>query len=154
MVEVVVELKAKLVEIDGKMQELRREIAVLEAQKSAFEMVIRVYDPGFKLAAPHSARMRSASSRETANGRVTEILKGKNNRHIVLDILRRAERPATTAEIAERFANEADLGSEAARLESALTSRFSATLNGLVKQGLVRQAGTADGRRHLWEISR
>jgi hypothetical protein len=154
MVEVVDELKAKLVEIDGKMEELRREIVVLENQKSAFEMVIRVYDPSFELAAPPSKARRS-SSRETASGRVTELLKGKNNRHIVLDILRRSGKSATTAEIAERFASEADLGSEAARLESALTSRFSATLNGLVKQGLVRQAGTAeDGHRHLWEISR
>lgn len=153
MVEVVDELKAKLGKIDAKMEELRREIVVLEAQKFAFETVIRVYDPSFELAAPPS-KVRRASPRETASGRVTELLKGRNNRHIVLDILRRAERPTTTAEIAERFANEADLGSQAARLESALTSRFSATLNGLVKQGLVRQAGTADGRRHLWEISR
>lgn len=42
----------------------------------------------------------------------------------MLDILRRAERPATTAEIAEKFANEADLGSGAAWLVSALTSRL------------------------------
>lgn len=115
--------------------------------------MIRVYDPGFELAAPPS-KARRASSRETASGRVTELLKGRNNRHIVLDILRRSERPATTAEIAERFASEANLGTEAARLDSALTSRFSATLNGLAKQALVRQAGTAeDGRRHLWEQS-
>jgi predicted nuclease with TOPRIM domain len=154
MVEVVDELKAKLIEIDNKMEELRREIVVLAAQKSAFETVIRVYDPSFELTAPPS-KARRASSRETASGRVTELLKGKNNRHIVLDILRRSGKPTTTAEIAERFASAADLGSEAARVESALTSRFSATLNGLVKQGLVRQAGTAeDGRRHLWEISR
>lgn len=153
MVEVVDELKAKLVEIDGRMEELRREIAVLEAQKSAFETVIRVYDPSFEMAAPPS-KVRRASSRETASSRVTELLKGRNNRQIVLDILRRADRPTTTAEIAEQFANEAELGSESARLESALTSRFSATLNGLVKQGLVRQAGTQDGRRHVWEISR
>lgn len=154
MVEVVDDLKAKLVEIDGKIEELRREIVVLEAQKSAFGTVIRVYDPGFELAAP-PLRTRRASTRDTASGRVTELLKGKNNRHIVLDILRRSGKPTTTAEIAERFATEGDLGSEAAQLESALTSRFSATLNGLVKQGLVRQAGTAeDGRRHLWEISR
>jgi hypothetical protein len=151
MVEIVDELKAKLAEIDAKIGELRREIVVLGDQKSAFEMVINVYDPGFE---PDAQRARRTSSRETASGRVTELLKGKNNRHIVLDILRRTERPATTAEIAEKFASEADLGSEASRLESALTSRFSATLNGLVKQGLVRQAGTADGRRHLWEISR
>lgn len=154
MAEIVNELKAKLGGVDVRIEELRREIVVLEAQKSAFETVIRVYDPGFELAAPHLTNARRASSREMASGRVTELLKGRNNRHIVLDILRRAERPTTTAEIAERFASEADLGSEAARLESALTSRFSATLNGLVKQGLVRQAGTADGRRHLWEISR
>ncbi|MDR9764261.1 hypothetical protein RJJ37_32395 [Rhizobium redzepovicii] len=153
MVEIVDELKVKLVEIDGKMEELRREIVVLDDQKAAFETVIRVYEPGFELAAPPSKTRRS-SSRETASGRVTELLKGKNNRHIVLDILRRSERPATTAEIAEKFASEADLGSETARLESALTSRFSATLNGLLKQGLVRQAGSEDGRRHLWEISR
>jgi hypothetical protein len=100
------------------------------------------------------SKARRASSTETASARVTELLKGRNNRHIVLDILRRNEHPITTAEIAERFASEAALGSEAARLESALTSRFSATLNGLVKQGLVRQAGTEDGRRNLWEISR
>ena len=151
MVVIVDELKEKLAEIGAKTEELRREIVVLHDQK-AFETVIRVYEPGFELAVPPS-KGRRASSRETASGRVTELLKGKNNRHIVLDILRRTERPATTAEIAEKFASEADLGSEAA-LESALTSRFSATLNGLVKQGLVRQAGTADGRRHLWEISR
>ncbi|RDJ03254.1 hypothetical protein [Rhizobium grahamii] len=153
MVEIVDELKAKLVEIDGQMEALRREIAVLDAQKAAFKTVIKVYDPAFELAAPPS-RTRHASTRETASGRVTELLKGRNNRHIVLDILRHCESPTTTAEIAERFTNDADLGDEAARLESALTSRFSATLNGLLKQGLVRQAGTADGRRHLWEISR
>jgi hypothetical protein len=45
MVEIVDELKAKLVEIDGKMEELRREIVVLENQKSAFETVIRVTTP-------------------------------------------------------------------------------------------------------------
>ncbi|MGV1862333.1 MarR family transcriptional regulator [Rhizobium rhizogenes] len=151
MVEIVDELKAKLAEIDAKIDELRREIVVLGDQKSAFEKVIKVYDPGFE---PDAQRARRTLSRETASSRVTELLKSKNNRHIVLDILRRSERPTTTAEIAEKFASEADLGSEAARLESALTSRFSATLNGLVKQGLVRQAGTEDGRRHLWEISR
>jgi hypothetical protein len=47
-----------------------------------------------------------------------------------------------------------DLGEEAERLETALASRFSATLDGLQKQGLVKHAGTVDGRRHLWEISR
>lgn len=42
----------------------------------------------------------------------TELLKGRNNRHSILEILRRCERPATTAEIADKFASEADLGRE------------------------------------------
>ncbi|MCF1481638.1 MULTISPECIES: hypothetical protein [Rhizobium/Agrobacterium group] len=47
-----------------------------------------------------------------------------------------------------------ELGAETDRLQTALASRFSATLDGLLKQGLVRQAGTVDGRRHLWEVNR
>jgi hypothetical protein len=50
MVEVVVELKAKLVQIDAKMEEPRREIVVFGNQKAAFEN----YDPGFAPAAPPS----------------------------------------------------------------------------------------------------
>jgi len=99
MVEIVDELKAKLVEIDGKMEELRCEIVVLDDQKTAFETVIRVYDPGFERVAPPS-KARRASSRETASGRVTELLNGKNNRHIVLDILRRLTSAARTIWIA------------------------------------------------------
>jgi len=84
MVEVVDELKAKLAEIDAKTEELRREIVVLDDQKAAFETVIRVYESSFELAAPPS-KARRTSSRETASGRVTELLKGRNNPHIVLD---------------------------------------------------------------------
>ncbi|KAA6475467.1 hypothetical protein DXT98_29800 [Agrobacterium sp. ICMP 7243] len=138
MVEILNELKAKLAEIDAKTEGLRCEIVVLDDQKAAFETVIRVYEPGFELASPPS-KTRRASSRETASGRVTELLKGKNNRHIVLDILRRLGKPTTTAEIAERFASEADLGSEAARVESALTSRNAERFG---------EAGTGSTGRH------
>lgn len=153
MVEVVDELKAKLDEIDARIEELRREIGVLDDQKAAFEKVIKVYDPEFKTVAAPSERTR-ISPRETASSRVTELLKGKNNRHVVLDILRRSERPTSSSEIARQFSTDIVLGEEAERLETALASRFSATLDRLQKQGLVKHAGTVDGRRHLWEISR
>jgi len=52
MVEVVEELKAGLARIDARIEELRREIVGLYDQKSAFEKVIKVYDPGFDLTAP------------------------------------------------------------------------------------------------------
>jgi hypothetical protein len=102
-------------------------------------------------AAPRKPR---SAQRGTASSRVTELLKGKNNRHVVLDILRRSDRPTSSSEIARQFAKDVELGEEAERLETALASRFSATLNGLQKQGLVKHTGTVDGRRHLWEISR
>jgi hypothetical protein len=153
MVEVVDVLKVKLGEIDAQIERLRREIGALDDQKAAFEKVIKVYDPEFKTAVSASKRQRT-SPRETASSRVTELLKGKNNRHVVLDILRRSDRPTSSAEIARQFSTEIELGEEAERLETALASRFSATLDGLQKQGLVKHAGTVDGRRHLWEISR
>lgn len=153
MVEIVDGLKAKLVEIDTKIDLLRSEIGTLEDQRDAFVKVIRVYDPECTLVSAAPRRQHSAQ-RGTASSRVTELLRGKNNRHVVLDILRRSDRPTSSAEIARQFATDVELGEEAERLETALASRFSATLDGLQKQGLVKHAGTVDGRRHLWEISR
>ncbi|MDP9813834.1 hypothetical protein J2W42_006710 [Rhizobium tibeticum] len=101
-------MKAKLDKIAARIEGFRRETVVLDAQKAAFEKVIKVYNPGFELVTPPS-KARRTSPRETASGRVTELLKGRNNRHMVLDDLRRSERPTTTAEIAETFASEADL---------------------------------------------
>lgn len=153
MVKIVDELKAKLVEIDAQIELLHRQIGALADQKEAFEKVIKVYAPEFKTAGATSKRPRS-TARGTASSRVTELLRGKNNRHVVLDILRRSDRPTSSSEIARQFATDVELGEETDRLETALASRFSATLDGLQKQGLVKHAGTVDGRRHLWEISR
>lgn len=153
MVEIVDGLKAKLVELDTQIDELRREIGTLEDQRAAFVKVITVYDPEFTLVSAAPRKPRSAQ-RGTASSRVTELQNVKNNRHVVLDILRRSDRPTFSSEIARQFATDVELGEEAERLETALASRFSATLDGLQKQGLVKHAATVDGRRHLWEISR
>ncbi|SFU22263.1 hypothetical protein SAMN05518861_13338 [Mesorhizobium sp. YR577] len=47
MAAIVAELKARLAEITAKVQELRAEIAALEGQRTAFETVIRSYDPTY-----------------------------------------------------------------------------------------------------------
>ncbi len=49
MAAVVAGLKARLAEITAIVQELRAEIAALEGQKTAFETVIRSYDPTYLL---------------------------------------------------------------------------------------------------------
>lgn len=149
------ELKSEWAVIGAKLQDLRFQISELEGQKLAFEKVIGFYDPTFKPTVPTAkSKLERKSSWNSSSGRVTELLKGKNNRHVVLEILRRLGRPASSAEIARQFSSDINLGEEAAPLETAMASRFSATLDGLMKQGLVRQAGTIDGRRHLWEINR
>jgi hypothetical protein len=149
------ELKGELTGIVARLADLRSQIAILEDQKTAFEKVIQFYDPDFRTTTPTaSPKAKRASSWNSSSGRVTELLRGKNNRHIVLDILRRFEHPSSTADIARQFSLDVELGEEAERLQTALASRFSATLDGLLKQGLVRQAGTVDGRRHLWEVNR
>jgi hypothetical protein len=147
------ELKNELAQIVASLADLTSQIAVLEAQKAAFEKVIQFYDPNFGLQNP-KPKPKRASSWNSSSGRVTELLRGRNNRHIVLDILRRFEHPSSTADIAKQFSLDEELGEEAERLQTALASRFSVTLDGLLKQGLVRHAGTVDGRRHLWEVNR
>lgn len=89
MVEIVDELKVKLVEIDAQLELLRHQIGALADQRDVFENVIKVYDPDFKMATAAPKRPRS-TARGTASSRVTELLKGMNNRHVVLDILRDA----------------------------------------------------------------
>lgn len=45
MVSVVEDLRQKLADLDARLEEIRAEALVLEAQKAAFATVIRVYDP-------------------------------------------------------------------------------------------------------------
>ena len=153
IVAIVEELKAKLAHINNEIKELQDRINKLDAHKAAFETVIRTYDPGFVVAS-HTSIKRKIASPNSLSRRVTDLLKGKNNRHVALGIVRQAERPITSADIARQFTINEGLNIEMNGLDTALASRFSATMDGLLKQGLVRQAGTLDGRRRLWEINR
>lgn len=150
---IVEELKARLAHINNEINELQNEVEKLTVQKSAFETVVKTYDPGFVVASQTTIKRKIASPNSLSR-RVTDLLKGKNNRHIALGIVRQAERPITSAEIARQFTINEGLNIEMNGLDTALTSRFSATMDGLLKQGLVRHAGTVDGRRRLWEINR
>ncbi|TZG36571.1 hypothetical protein [Agrobacterium sp. B1(2019)] len=86
MVEIVQELKAQLGETGATFEALRPEIVALGDQKSAFEKVIEVYDPGFELAAPAKAR-RASRVAESRSG--TELLKGRpvaTAKHILTNV--------------------------------------------------------------------
>lgn len=47
MAAIVAELKARLAKITAKVEGLRAEIVALEGQKTAFETVVRSYDPTY-----------------------------------------------------------------------------------------------------------
>jgi len=143
MVEVAEELKAELANIDARIEELRE-----RRSRRSEEVGIREGDQGLRSRVQSGCTAFEGTPRRAERQVAgTELFKGRNNRHTVLDVLRRSKRPTTTAEIAEKFASDESIGSEASRLEPSITSRFSATLNGLVKQGLVRRAGIADGEQ-------
>lgn len=85
----VVELKDELAGIVSRLADLRSQISILQDQKATFEKVIQFYDPEFR--SPGSTVMpkpKRTSSWNSSSGRVTELLRGRNNRHIVLERVR------------------------------------------------------------------
>lgn len=155
MLDVVGELKAKLAELNDRLETIRAEEAVVVSEMQAFETVIACYDPSFGMTGAASPRRTASPGTITPTKRVTALLRGKNKRHIVLDILRRSERPVAAGEIAQSFIDKDELADRAAGLNSHITSRFATVLNGLLKQGLVRFELSQDGsNRRLWQIAR
>lgn len=155
MADVVDELKSKLGELTGRQEAIRAEMAVLEAQRHAFETVIAFYDLDFRSSGGPDPKRKTMADRTTPTKRVTALLRNRNPRHIALDILRKSEGPVAAAEVAQRFVVQEKLGDMVEGLNSHLTSRFAAILDGLHKQDLVRfeQSGEV-GSRRLWEINR
>ena len=151
MVSVVEELKAKLAELDARMHAAKAEIAVLEAQRTAFETVIKVFDP---TASWSAATKPTRADRSTPGRRVTDLLKGKNIRGGVLDILRDAEAPILAGELAERFLKLEGVEGSAEGLGPNLAGRFAGLLDRMAESGFVRSLPAPDGRRRLWEIAR
>ncbi len=99
MASVVGELKARLAELDARLEAIRAEAAVLEAQKLAFETVIEVFDPS---AGASSIEQPQRRDRSTPGRRVTDLLKGRNVRRGVLELLRNTEEPILASQLSEK----------------------------------------------------
>lgn len=74
MVSVVEELKGKLAELEGRLEEIKAEAQVSEAQKAAFETVIRVFDPGATSASADIARMTTTTTPRMAMYMATDVI--------------------------------------------------------------------------------
>jgi hypothetical protein len=151
MVSVVEELKAKLSELDARIEAAKAEIAILEVQRSTVQTVIGVFDP--KAASPALPKARSAD-RSTPGRRVTDLLKGRNVRGGVLDILREAEESILAGDLAERFLKREEVETPIDGIGPNLAGRFAGLLDRMAESGIVRSLPAPDGRRRLWEIAR
>jgi hypothetical protein len=147
--EIADELKRKLAALSKRIQEITREQLASQCQLAALDEVIALYEPGYvpeKAEAPRGARGYEGCRRDQA------LLSSVNKRQAVLQILRDAGRPLSTAECAARFAGRLGLADDDPR-PGQIANRLSAALDSLAKAERVRHAGMVDGRRVLWEIS-
>jgi hypothetical protein len=138
-VSVVQELKAKKTEFEDRLNAIRAEAADLTAKMAALDAVIQIYEPDTAVAKP--VRRPKPS-----------LLAKINKRQALLEILRQAAAPQSTADCAAALAHssaEALSGKDMTRLASSV----SAALDTLAKQGRVRRVEMIDGHRWLWEIA-
>jgi len=150
MVLVADELKRKRADLGAQIEELRIQIAALEQQQIAFDLVIRTYEPDYMPDASGTVR-RAKRTSSSPNG-ITQLFKDFDRRSFVLRTLREAERPMSTADFARIFTIETGLSDDDARLGQ-IGSRFSQVLDQLARANRIRRAGMIDGRRYQWEIA-
>ncbi|MGO7040033.1 hypothetical protein ACCS60_16955 [Rhizobium acaciae] len=111
MASVVEELKGKLAELEALLEAIRAEALILEGQKSAFMTVIKVFDPSAKSEVRQQPKQRD---RSTPGRRVTDLLRGRDVRRGVLELLRDAEEPILAGDLSKRFAEREGFGTEIA----------------------------------------
>lgn len=146
------ELKRKRGEVCGRIDALRSEIASLEEQRAAFDIIIiKVYDPRYRVEAAAQARVRRPSKVSASS--VTPLLKGVDKRGCLLRMLREADGPISTGDCARMLAGQIGMADDDPRLGQ-LGNVLSRDLDKLVKNGRVRYAPVGDnGGRRLREIA-
>ncbi|KQW39277.1 MULTISPECIES: hypothetical protein [unclassified Ensifer] len=151
MASVVEELKAKLAELEAQLESIRAEALILEGQKAAVLTVIKVFDPSAMSEVRQQTKKRD---RSTPGRRVTDLLKGRDVRRGVLELLRDSEEPVLAGDLSKRFAEREGFATEIDGIGPNLAGRFSGLLERMEQAGLVRSSDAPNGRRRLWEIAR
>ncbi len=142
------ELKRKRAELLGEAAELAARIEAINVQVSAIDQVIALYDPAYALERSAAAKRRRAKDSKQLPPELARI----NKSDAILEALREASRPLSTADCTCVVAERHGVSSNDPSMPLFVT-HVSAALNSLMKRNRVRQAGTVDGRKHLWEIA-
>ncbi len=158
MVLVADELKKKRADLGAQIEELRIQIAALEQQQIAFDLVIRTYEPDYM--PDTSGAVRRSKRVAPSPNSITQLFMGFARRSFVLRTLRKAESPMSTADFARVFATETGLAEDDVRLGqscSALLPLTEFTENHVAvrmsRKGIFRKAKTVpvvteNSRRH------
>lgn len=143
------ELKRKRTELLGDMEQLAVRIETIKKQVAAIDQVIAIYDPG------HKASSAAKPNRKQARQEVPlpAALVSLNKTAVILDVLREAGEPLSSADCTSRIAARHGVAADDPSLPRFVT-HISAGLSSLVKRKRVRQVGTVDGHKNLWEIAR
>ncbi len=112
--------------------------------------VMEIFDPS----ATSKLQQPKRKDRSTPGRRVTDLLRGRDVRRGVLELLRDAEEPILAGDLSRQFAEREGFVSEIDGIGPNLAGRFSGLLERMEQSGLVRSSGAPDGRRRLWEIAR
>ncbi|SCZ12674.1 hypothetical protein [Microvirga guangxiensis] len=143
------ELKRKRTELIGDMEQLAHRIETIKKQVAAIDQVIAIYDPVHK--ASPVAKANQKLSRQEAP--LPAALVKLNKSAAILEVLREAGEPLSSAECTSRIASRHGVAADDPALPRFVT-HISAGLSSLVKRNRVRQVGTVGGRKNLWEITR
>ncbi len=147
------ELKRKRGEIFDRLVEIREAQANLETQMGALDQVIAIYEPGYMpVGSMTSSKIRRKHQKSAEIIEIDTLLRSIEPTNAVLEILREAAAPLTTADCAVRLLQKLGIEHGDARTGRVAT-RLSSTLDQLMKKGRVQHAGKFDGKRYLWEIA-
>ena len=136
------DLARKRGELAGEADALRARLAQIGADLAHVDATIRLFDPGYDLAAIRPKRPRDADA--TRPGEMCRF---------VLGVLREATEPMSTPEIAARLMTERGMDQSSRSAVRNVTKRVGMALRHQEQRGVVRsQAGA--GRVLLWEIAR
>ncbi|MFD1975337.1 hypothetical protein ACFSQQ_11365 [Mesorhizobium kowhaii] len=126
----------------------------IQAHMTALDSVIVIYEPGYAPSAAQSVRQSSrlAKGGVSLRSEITTLMGGLNKRQTILEILRDARQPLSTAECSARFAEKLGLSEDDNRV-SHIANRLAPVLDQLAKIGRVHSAGTIDGRKKLWQVA-
>lgn len=142
------ELKRKRAELLGEAEGLAARIEAINVQVSAIDHVIAIYDPAYT--PERSMAVKPWRTKESKQ--LPPELARINKSAAILEVLREAGRPLSTADCTGMVAERHGVAANDPALPLFVT-HVSAALNSLMKRSRVRQSGTVDGRKHLWEIA-